>query len=238
MIDILDVVRPGDRVDLEVLTNDENEKKYHITKVYDVTDAGEVEVVMPMEQAKLVVLSVGMQYDLFFYAGRGIYSCTAEVISRRTEENIAVAVMEPVSELSRRQRREYYRYSCALSMLARTLPEWEEKLYLEQNKLDLLAEPEEKGVIVDISGGGIRFVSRQVYELGRLVHTRFTLDFKGGRHTYDAVVRIITAEALANQPANREYRGQFLFMENGAREEIIRFIFEEERKVRKRQTGV
>ncbi|MBR6849812.1 MAG: PilZ domain-containing protein, partial [Lachnospiraceae bacterium] len=123
-------------------------------------------------------------------------------------------------------------------MMGRQLPDWEEKSYLEQSKLDIMAEPVERGVIVDISGGGMRFVSQAEYELGRLVHTRFVLDLKEGRRTYDAVVRVITAEKMQNQPSNREYRGQFLYMENGAREEIIRFIFEEERKTRKRQSGV
>ena len=52
MIDILDVVRPGDRVDLEMISVDgegREDKKYHITKVYDVSDDAIVEVVMPME---------------------------------------------------------------------------------------------------------------------------------------------------------------------------------------------
>ncbi len=241
MIDILDVVRPGDRVDLEMMSvNGESreEKKYHISKVYDVTDEGLVEVVMPMEQSRMILLSQGAEYEMFFYAGRGLYSCIGEVIDRRNDDNVAVAVLEPVTELAKKQRREYYRYSCAIGMMGRQLPDWEEKTYLEQSKLDIMAEPVDRGVIVDISGGGMRFVSQADYELGRLVHSRFVLDLKEGRRTYDAVIRVITAERMPNQPANREYRGQFLYMENGAREEIIRFIFEEERKTRKRQSGV
>ncbi len=241
MIDILDVVRPGDRVDLEMMSvNGESreEKKYHISKVYDVTDEGLVEVVMPMEQSRMILLSQGAEYEMFFYAGRGLYSCIGEVIDRRNDDNVAVAVLEPVTELAKKQRREYFRYSCAIGMMGRQLPDWEEKIYLEQSKLDIMAEPVDRGVIVDISGGGMRFVSQADYELGRLVHSRFVLDLKEGRRTYDAVIRVITAERMPNQPANREYRGQFLYMENGAREEIIRFIFEEERKTRKRQSGV
>ncbi len=241
MIDILDVVRPGDRVDLEMISmggETKEERKYHITKVYDVTDDGIVEVVMPMEQSRVIVLSQGAQYEMFFYAGRGLYSCVGEVIDRRNDDSVSIAALEPVTELSKKQRREYFRYSCAIGTMARQLPDWEEKSYLEQSKLDIMAEPSERGVIVDISGGGMRFVSQAEYELGRLVHTRFVLDLKDGRRTYDAVIRVITAERMPNQPANREYRGQFLYMENGAREEIIRFIFEEERKTRKRQSGV
>ena len=124
MIDIVDIIRPGDRVDIETVVADErtDDKKYYITKVYDVGDSGEVEVVMPMEKARTVVLSVSVVYDLYFYAGKGIYACTAEVISRRNENGVAIAVLAPTTELRRHQRREYFRYDCVIGMKSDTLP--------------------------------------------------------------------------------------------------------------------
>jgi c-di-GMP-binding flagellar brake protein YcgR len=64
MIDILDVVRPGDRVDLEMISVDgegREEKKYHITKVYDISDDAIVEVVMPQEQGRTIIMSQSAQ---------------------------------------------------------------------------------------------------------------------------------------------------------------------------------
>lgn len=240
MIDIVDIIRPGDRVDIETVVADEktDDKKYYITKVYDVGDSGEVEIVMPMEKTRTVVLSVGMVYDLYFYAGKGIYACAAEVVSRRNENGVAIAVLAPTTELRRHQRREYFRYDCVIGMNARELDAEEAAFYEKHGRLMGTEQPYDKGVIVDLSGGGMRFVSAQDYKQGSLIHCRFILNNKNKMTTYDEVVRVLFADALVNNQTSREYRGQFMRMESGEREEIIRFIFEEERKMRAKQTGM
>lgn len=239
MIDILDIVRPGDRVDIEsVVASEADDRKYHITKVYDIGESGEVEVVMPMEKTRTVILSIGVVYDLYFYAGKGIYACTAEVVSRRNENGVAIAVLVPSTELRRHQRREYFRYDCVIGMNARALTDEESAFYEKHGRLINDEQLYDKGVIVDLSGGGMRFVTTQEYKQGSLVHCRFILNNRNKSTTYDEVVRILFADPVVNNKASREYRGQFLGMENGEREEIIRFIFEEERKMRAKQSGM
>lgn len=246
MIDIYDIVRPGDRVDIETVplnaaqeAQQEEEKKYYITKVYDVTDEGEelVEVVMPMEKTKMIVLSMDALYDLYFYAGKGIYTCRARVVDRRNDNSIAVAVLRPESDLTRHQRREYYRYSCILQMMTRLLHDYEEASYMSQGNYDESIEPTDKSTIVDISGGGLRFVSSATYPTDHLVNCRFSLQFRARVSRYDCVVRILSGDTVTNNTSQTEYRGQFVHIDGGAREEIIRYIFEEERKVRARQSG-
>ena len=246
MIDIYDIVRPGDRVDVESVplnaskeVAQDEEKKYYITKVYDITDEDEelVEIIMPSEKTKMIVLSMDALYDLYFYAGKGIYTCSARVIDRRNEGNVAIAVLRPESELVRHQRREYYRYSCILSMSTRMLKDYEEVSYIDSSHYDESIEPSDKSTIVDISGGGIRFVSSAKYPTDHLVNCRFSLQFRGRVSRYDCVVRILSGDVVANNMFQTEYRGQFVHIDGGAREEIIRYIFEEERKVRARQSG-
>ena len=238
MIDMYEIVRPGDRVDIESADGREgSEKKYYITKVYDIKEDNLAEIMMPMEKTHLIVLSVGAQYELFFYAGKGIYACRAEVVDRRNDNGVAVAVLQPITALQRHQRREYYRYDCIIGMNARELSDQEAAIYEEKGRMDLLAEPADKAVIVDISGGGVRFVSAAHYESGKLVHCRFILPVKGVNKAHDLVVRILSAVPVANSNVNKEYRGQYLKLEEGDREDIIRFIFEEERKVRAKQHG-
>ncbi len=240
MIDIYDIIRPGDRVDIEnvIPENSYEDKKYHITKVYDVTDDGDVEIVMPTEKTRMVVLSVGAMYDMYFYAGKGIYACTGEVISRRNEGGVSIAVLSPTTELRRHQRREYFRYDCVIGMNSRALEDDEAAEYEKNGRLRPEKMPLDKGVIVDLSGGGMRFVSAQDYKQGSLVHCRFILNLRNKMHTYDEVVRVLFVDALTNNQTSKEYRGQFLKMESGEREEIIRFIFEEERKMRAKQSGM
>ena len=164
-----EILKPGERVDLEMIPafeeeESEEEKKYYITKIYDIPDENRVDVLMPMEKTKLLLLEVDTEFQLFFYGRKGIYTCEARVIERYKEEQFVVASLELTSELKKQQRREYYRYSCVIGMNTRQLTDEEAERYEMTKDSDLFEQPEDKSVIVDISVGGIRFVTPTAYE--------------------------------------------------------------------------
>lgn len=235
---ITDVARPGERVDLQnILTEfeDENDKKLYISKIYDINDDSQIEILMPMEKTKMQLLPVGSEYDMYIYAQKGIFTCKVQVSQRYKTENAVVAVLDIQNSITKHQRREYYRYSTVIGMNTGALSEDEETMYLENRQIIFGAEPADKSVIVDISGGGIRFVSAAHYELNRLVKCKFILNFHDEKQMFDCVIRILGTKPVANNAQNTEYRGQFLFLNNFERESIIKYIFEEERKVRQRR---
>ncbi|MBE5895030.1 MAG: hypothetical protein E7285_05135 [Lachnospiraceae bacterium] len=238
-IDILDLILPGERIDLQTYVEedeDENgtspEKEYYVSKVYDVREDGMVEILMPMERAKMILLSVNEEFEVYFYARRGIYTCVARVADRYRDENVSVAVLELETPLKKQQRREYFRYCCMIGMTTRPLAGEEIRDYEEDRFLNTEKEPEGKCVIVDISGGGMRFVSAENYERDQMVYCKFILNYKGEARIYNTVVRIIDIREVGNHTGKKEYRGQFIGISNFERESIIRFIFEEERKMR------
>lgn len=83
---------------------------------------------MPMEKTKIILLPVGAEYDLYFYTPNGVYQCRAKVADRGKKNNVFVLTMELTSNLSKDQRREFYRFSCALKMDSRALGEEEMEL--------------------------------------------------------------------------------------------------------------
>lgn len=236
-----DIIQPGNRVDFWALSEEEidtendgfmEEKKFSISKVYDVDDDENIHVFMPVEKLKTILVPLDVDFRLYFYCKHGIYTCEARCIERYKEDSVMVAVFEPYTSLSKQQRREYYRYSCIIGMNTRKLSEAEDYRFHEQKNAQLLAEPQDKSVIVDISGGGMRFVSRDKYDDSSLVHCRFMLEIQGKSKIYDVVVRVISSYPVANNKSNTEYRCQFLYIPTAEREEIIKFIFEQERKLR------
>lgn len=239
MIDIFDIVSPGDRVDLQLISDNINDNPedapFYITKVYDVDDDGDVDIVMPMEKLKVVLLSIDDEYELFFYAKKGIYTCKATVIERYKEDNTFIATLEPYTELKKQQRREYYRYDCVIGMNTRELSESEAERFYEYKEPELFSDPQDKAVIVDISGGGIRFVSSEHYTNGNMILCKYMLNSGDTTKVYTSVIRLLSSFPVANNPKNTEYRGQFMFMDERVREDIIKYIFEEERKMRHRR---
>ena len=239
-----DVVKPGERVDIEPASSARNGgdetkgREYFITKIHDIPDEPDViELVMPMDGTKLVLIEPGEEYRLYFYGSKGMYACDAEVVDRRKEGSVPIAEFALITDIERVQRREFYRFNCVMGMTARQLTQAEEIAYVEKSVLPADEEPDAKCVIVDISGGGMRFVSAADFDKSAMIHTRFILNIKGENRRYDIVLRILYADPVPSNPKNKEYRGQFLFMEGGDREDIIRFIFDEQRKARQRQTG-
>lgn len=106
----------------------------------------------------------------------------SRIVDRYKSNNVYVLVMELTSNLRKYQRREYYRFSCALDMCARNLEE-EEIEALEKNSPYELQPglPLKHSVIVDISGGGLRFLSSQKYEPGSLILCSYHLLKDGER---------------------------------------------------------
>ncbi len=236
-------VVPGNRMEIQAVErakyiDDAENKKVYSTTVYDILSEDRLEICMPMEKSKLVLLPVNAEYDLCFYTPAGLFQCFANVIDRYKTDNKFILLMELTSNLRKFQRREYYRLSCALEMNTRPL-EKEEIDYI-QNRGYYIAPglPLKRSVIVDISGGGLRFVGDYAYEPDSMICCKYNLVSEGTSKEYMLVAKILKVRELEDRPGVYEHRAQYIDIDTTDREEIIRFIFEEERKHRKREKGL
>lgn len=233
-------VMPGNRVEIQAADrvnyiDDDEKKKVYQSQVLDVLSEDRFEIRMPMEQSKLILLPVNTEHEVFFYTSSGVYQCLANVVDRYKTENQFVLLMELSSSLRKFQRREYYRLSCALDMEARLLKEEEiDALGLQIDFLDRKI-PLQHNIIVDISGGGMRFVGEQVYEPESLIFCKYKLDRGGKIKEYELIAKVLMVRQLEGKPGSYEHRAHYINIDTAEREEIIRFIFEQERKNRKRE---
>lgn len=233
-------ILPGERIELQRVvrgnqSNQEVNKKVYFSKVFDILSEDRLEITMPMEKTKLILLPVDAEYDMYFYAKSGLFQCFARIIDRYKSNNVYILVLEITSNLRKFQRREYYRFSCALEMDTRTLQE--EEMEAVEKKGDFLVPglPLQRSVIVDISGGGIRFVADRLYEAGSLVYCKYQLIVNGNIKEYNLVGKILSNKELESRPGDYEHRLQYVSITEAEREEIIKYIFEEERKYRQRE---
>ena len=238
-------VVPGCRVDLQAIDRsieyqgktDNVERKSYQSQVIDVLSDDRVEISMPMEKSKLILLPVDGEYDLYFYSDSGLYQCYARVVDRYKNNNLYVLVLDMISNLRKHQRREYYRFSCALEMNSRQLQE--EELTVTESKENFLIPqlPLKSSVIVDISGGGLRFVANYAYEPQSLILCKYNLLIGGENKEYSLVGKVLSVRELDNRKGAFEHRVQYINMDATEREEIIKYIFDEERKTLKNQKG-
>ncbi len=231
-------VDPGNKV--EVVVKDKNEpdgKKTYESRVYDVLSDEEFEIHMPMEKTKLILLPVDGVFDFYFYTTNGLYQCLARVKDRYKSGLTFILLCEPTTNLRKYQRREYYRFSCVLKMASRKLQADELEAAQRNESFYRDGLPMDHSLIEDISGGGVRFVSEKKYDPGTLIYLTYKLVVMGKEKEYDITGKILDSYELPDKPGQFEHRAKYLNMENGVREEIIRYIFEEERKNRQRRNG-
>lgn len=232
-------IKEGDKVELTSLEksfNLEDNNKIYYSKIYEILSEDYIEILMPMEKTKLLLLPVGGEYNMVFYTAGGLYQCFATVADRYKNNNIFILRMELTSNLRKYQRREYYRFSCVLDMRARTLEENELEAIESDHSVQIQEElPLKRSVIVDISGGGLRFMADCRYEEGSLIYCSYNLSNGKNSKKYEIIGKVLAAKELDSRPGTFEHRVQYHNIDVNTREEIIRFIFEEERKNLRRE---
>jgi len=234
---------PGDKVELQAVErlreeNAEEERKVYYSQVYDILSDDRMEIIMPMEKTKLILLPVDSVYDVVIYTSGALYQCFARIIDRYKSNNVYILVLELASNLRKHQRRDYYRFSCALDMCARPLMEEELKAIEQKESLFLTPGlPLKRSVIVDISGGGLRFIADHEYEKDSMIYCNYNLILDGESKECSLVGKILSVRPVENKRGVYEHRVQYVDIGVEKREEIIRYIFQEERKNRKKETG-
>lgn len=231
-------VVPGAEIELRAKdksqgTAGEGPQRSHRSHVLRILSENRVEIAMPIENGKLILLPADGKYDLHFYGDNVVYQCNAQVADRYRYNGQYMAVMDMTSNLCSYQRREYYRFSCALEMDSRELKAEEEVALMSQKKL-LPELPLKSSVIVDISGGGLRFVAYYAYEVNSLILCKYHLLVNGVEKEYQLVGKVLAVNELEKEPGVFDHRVQYVNVDPQDREEIIQYIFDEARKTKKK----
>lgn len=231
---ISSIITIGDKITLTKLYNSDennNDKHQYVSSILDINESEYVHVGMPMDNGHMIALQIGENYKICFYTKRGLFQCDALVIDRYREGPLHIAILQILSDLVRYQRRQFYRLEKLMDIMHCSCE--------ENNLLDEQTEYHwKKAIMTDISGGGARFNSDHRYDAKDRVFLKMVIPFQSGSKELILKARVIASQRLANQSGVYENRVEFSEIELAQREAIIRFIFEEERKQRRREKGL
>jgi len=238
-----EMVHPGDKIELEMINFEKKTKKItYSSKIYDIIEENKIKAGMPMQKGAILPLALDTKYDLYIYTGSGLFKCSATLTERYKEDNLYVMILEVYTGLQKYQRREHYRLGCNIDLKYRLLTEKEVDLMLKLKTLPDYENSQQnlghiKGITLDISGGGMRFVS--VYESipNEYMLAEFSIPIAGKYVTYNILSKIVSVREVPNKKHTYEYRVKFEDISSKERELLIKFIFEEERRYRKNEKG-
>ena len=250
-----EVIQAGNKIEMRIvekhaLMTSATAREIYVSQFLQWVERNVAIIEVPTFKGYLVPLRVDEVYELHFFTRSGLYRCRARITKRtKTSNNIAVAEVRFISALEKYQRRQYYRMNCVMPLSYAVLSEEQMELYREkkrslspEQKITIEKKLENqnirfhKGTILDISGGGIRFNSSIQQEDGDVIlvqpalpeHIRKKVPFLFGR--------IISSRRIpSKEPVTFDNRVEFVEISNAEQEQIITYIFKEEREKRKRE---
>ena len=208
----------------------------YASQVFEIRNDNILRVSMPIEHGRIIPLSKGKKFDAFFYTAKGLYQCRVIIIDRFKINNIYMMDIELLTEPVKYQRRQYYRLELNIPVRYMQITETESNVMANEEELpERLGNLSEyhTGDTIDISGGGLRFTGDTLVEKGNRLAVVFDIDYEGNIERYLLAADVVMSFAIPQHHGMYEHRVEFKDISKENREMLIKYIFQEERKIRK-----
>lgn len=232
--DKLELVKAGSENKKKEL-GEEPEKKY-ISQVYDILSEDELKIAMPIVEGRVIPLPINGRYDLCFFTSGGLYQCKAIITDRYKEGGLFVLQIELTSDLKKFQRRQYFRLECTMDIMYKVITKEElVEIITDKEKLQMFLQSGlDRGVALDLSGGGMRFTSRQQHKPGDCMIAVMKIKKQGVDSLCVLPGTVLRSYNVQNRRDLFEHRVEYNNLNPNMREALIKFIFEEERRLRQK----
>lgn len=214
---------------VENIDESHNSGRVFVSQVLDIIDDEKLKIGMPIEQGKIIPLPINSRLDACFYTVNGLYQGRLLVTDRYKEDSIFILVVEVISNLQKYQRRQYYRLGCIIDIMYRKITEQEVEEYEHNNGLVIESDDFFEGTALDISGGGIRFVSEEKIDKYQEIFILMEISYESQKKTYGLLGKTILSYEAKGKVGLYEHRIEFVNMQGAVRESLIKYIFEKER---------
>ncbi len=208
----------GNSVEISLVRDGKAIRTYK-SKMEDPSDPNSVLIQVPSVQGQLVKLPKSDSYEMLVFAEDKLIKFKAKLTGYTKQDGFMYCVLKMLSKGEKVQRREYFRYTTQMPLTFFIKEEGEKDF----NTWELVT-----GLIKDIGGGGIRFVSNK--ELTKNDQLKVFVCLNNNLFVANCKILFIdpTPEASIY---NHQYRVQFLDTFEAERELIVQYIFNEQRRI-------
>ncbi len=242
-----EAVKIGDKVEIRIQKEVEKAKelgetpRVFVSQVLDIMEDGDFELAMPFEGTKIILLPLDLRYEFVFIGKKGMYRAYGMIKERYKMDNRFMILVQCSNSLEKYQRRAYYRLECMLDVTYWVISEEQAKMpRMEDVKRSLVLESDYRRRSVacntlDISGGGTKLLTDRFIEKNQYLY----LVFQIGEEDQVAVVgRVLSCEERDIPKGHYNTRVEFFIKDQKITEQIVRYIFTEERKNRRIGKGI
>lgn len=218
MQDINKYLQLDEKINL-VLENGYDRHEY-VSRVENINEDGTIEVLIPIYRNRIIYIKNDTILKVIVSREGAIYEFRAKIVNKLFGV-IPLLKLERISDINKIQRRNYYRLKVVKSIKFRKIVNLKEKIFEEYVN----------AVSVDISGGGLCFSSTADLEINDLIEINMELSGKN----ITIFCKVLRREIKEDDEFNRFLYGvSFEKIAEFERNIIMRFIFEEQRKLAKK----
>ena len=226
----------GCKIELVSLNDIEKQvqnKKVYVSKIYDILETNLLQIAMPIYDGKMVPLSVGSTYSACFFTDKGLFECNVVVSSRYKSGHLFFLEVNLLNSLTKVQRREFFRLDCSINGKIRIMTdeEYETGVYDESTSWEDVK-------IVDISGGGVKLFQHSFFEPNEMIILKFDLPIEGETVGMELVGRILRSIPFQGRTDIYDERIEFININQENRDKIVKYIFECQRMLRAKESGL
>ncbi|MCT4606741.1 MAG: PilZ domain-containing protein [Marinisporobacter sp.] len=210
----------GMKISIDLENSKAIEKKQLVSQVTDIIDNYSMFIAMPIYKNIVTPISVGETIQITYSKKNlGVYAFKGKIIGRKKTSGISYMKVERIGDIFRVQRREFFRLDVVLNAKIRAIE-------LEDHEKIILA------LTKDISGGGLRVISKEPLELGSTIE----ISIESGKETFVLKGKILRCTPYKDEGSKYDFDIGISLDDASekVREKIISFIFDYQRKMRKK----
>ena len=209
-------VNIGDRI--EILENS-GEKNILHSQVEDIPKLGELLIRMPIINGRYAIMPDNSELSIIIFTEKGMFKFCVCVAGNLKKDGFGLLHIKISNDGERIQRRDFYRLSCETAFCFKQVFNCSEP-FESENALT--------GIILDISGGGLRFICNCELRENALIKGIVKLN-----NEYALIAgKVLDTKKLVNESNEYKFqcRVQFLVLSQEVMKKIMKYIFDEQRK--------
>lgn len=206
------------------LKRNERRGKVYVSQVENILDGNTVTAYLPVSYGHVVNLPAEAEYVFLFFTEAGLLRFEGRIIGKFEEDGLSFMEIRLSLGGEKIQRRNYYRFPCLLPMKFTLV---EEGHILTEYTEDEANEKMHNAIAKDLGGGGIRFIANADISEKNYLKCIIKLD-----DDYLIILgKVLQKYYFPKSNYRYQYRAGFVGILPEQRENIIRFIFKEQKKM-------
>lgn len=214
-----DLPEIGTKIEIEFENALINKDKKFVSQIMDIANEDSIFIATPIFQNVVAPISVGEIIKInYFRKNSGSYTFRAKVVGRKNVEEISYMKVKKVGEIFRLQRRGFFRLEVLLNGEIAII----ETQDVKEEIISVLTK--------DISGGGVRVISKKEIKVGSIAEIKIETGKK------PIIVQGEVLRCVPYEESDYNFDIGIVFKDIGekVREQIISFVFEYQRRMRKK----